>query len=344
MEAIRYRKLPGHRRGIFRGSSVWLGPDHLLLVRNVRFREEYKRFYLRDIQALVVARMGRFHLSTRAFGIAFLWLMAVLFLRHRAEWISDLLWTLAVLLPVVWLYVSGRCSCRCRIYTAVSRDELPSLYRTWTARRFLREVEPLIAQVQGVLAGEWAQAVENRSVGPPVYVPPPPPPLPGTMAASIAPSPPSLPVQARSRSFASDLMIGALFADAIFSTIELHSTARWAQSVNGLLALVIIASAILVVVQHYRGTLRTGMQRLGIATLIAEGLFYYARPVFVGAVAGARAAASHQPAVTNVGLEPWMREMDAVVAAVLGFIGLAMMLFGSRDEDDGKGQIITPSA
>ena len=32
----RYRKLPG-RRGLFGGASLWLGPDHLLSVKSVRF-------------------------------------------------------------------------------------------------------------------------------------------------------------------------------------------------------------------------------------------------------------------------------------------------------------------
>src|SRR5580658_7114351 len=61
-----YRKLPGKRRGFLNVSSVWAGPDHLLLVRGSRFREEYKRFYYRDVQAIAVARGPRFHLSTRS--------------------------------------------------------------------------------------------------------------------------------------------------------------------------------------------------------------------------------------------------------------------------------------
>ena len=58
------RKLPGRRRGFLFGSSVWMGPDHLLLVKSARFREDYKRFYFRDIQAIVTAGAPRFHLST----------------------------------------------------------------------------------------------------------------------------------------------------------------------------------------------------------------------------------------------------------------------------------------
>ena len=70
----RYRKLPGHRRGFIFGSSVWLGSDHLLLVKSSRFREEYKRFYFRDVQSIVTAASPRFHISTRMGLIAAIWL------------------------------------------------------------------------------------------------------------------------------------------------------------------------------------------------------------------------------------------------------------------------------
>src|SRR5580704_15159324 len=74
-----YRKLPGRRRGFIQKSSVWAGPDHLLLVRGSRFRDEYKRFYYRDVQAIAVARAPRFHISTRAAAIAFAcWVAAAL--------------------------------------------------------------------------------------------------------------------------------------------------------------------------------------------------------------------------------------------------------------------------
>src|SRR5208283_1031251 len=58
-------------------------------------------------------------------------------------------------------------SCRCRIYTAVSSEELPSLYRTWTARRFLERVEPVLAQAQGAIEGSWVEAVDDKQIGPP---------------------------------------------------------------------------------------------------------------------------------------------------------------------------------
>ncbi len=164
-EGIRYRKLPGHRRGIINGSSVWLGPDHLLLVKSQRFKEEYKRFYLRDIQAIAIARCSRFHLSSRALVPGFIWFLAMsvsLSVPRMAPWV----WGVALVLVGAWLYLSMARSCVCRIYTAVSSDTLPSVYRTWTARRFLAAVEPRIREVQGEIDPVWLEAAEERSAGP----------------------------------------------------------------------------------------------------------------------------------------------------------------------------------
>src|SRR5580704_19652177 len=92
----RYRKLPGQRRGILRGATLWLGSDHLLSIKSLRFREEYKRFHLRDVQAIVVARVPRFHLSTRAMGIACLWVAVFLSTGSLQPWIHDALWSAAL--------------------------------------------------------------------------------------------------------------------------------------------------------------------------------------------------------------------------------------------------------
>ncbi len=150
VDRIRYRKLPGHRRGFVRGSSAWLGPDYLLAVNAMRFREEYKRYYFRDIQAIIVARRPRFHLSTRAAPIGFLWLIAF-FISYRSPQVPALVGAAGIMLVGMWLYISTACSCTFRIYTAVSGDPLPSVYRTWVARQFLRAIEPQISAAQGTL-------------------------------------------------------------------------------------------------------------------------------------------------------------------------------------------------
>jgi len=54
MKQADYVRLPGRRSGLLRRETLWLGSDHLLLVRSTRFNEDYRRFYLADIEALVV--------------------------------------------------------------------------------------------------------------------------------------------------------------------------------------------------------------------------------------------------------------------------------------------------
>src|SRR5213082_404842 len=40
-------------------SSLWLGKDHLLCIDTSGYTENYKRFYFRDIQALLIRKTGR---------------------------------------------------------------------------------------------------------------------------------------------------------------------------------------------------------------------------------------------------------------------------------------------
>ena len=163
-ERIRYKKLPGHRRGFIRGASLWLGPDHLLAVNSLRFREEYKRYYFRDIQALIIARSPRFHLSTRAAAIGCCWLVAFASL-YQVPHGALAVGILGVFLVASWLYFSALCSCTCKIHTAVSQDSLPSVYRVWVARRFLRALEPHISGAQGQFEQPLAD-LETVRIGP----------------------------------------------------------------------------------------------------------------------------------------------------------------------------------
>jgi hypothetical protein len=316
-EGVRYRKLPGHRRGLFRGASVWLGPDHLLLVRSMRFREEYKRYQFRDIQAIVVAQTKRFHISTRAIGIAILWFILSLFLWTRANWGPVLMIAVAVLLFAAWVIVSGFFSCQARIHTAVSRDDLPSLYRKWTARRFLREVEPRITAVQGTVQ-DWAEEIEHRDIGPEPFRPPPhgvaPPPMP----------------PARARTLTSDFLIACLLADALWNALPLR-VPPWLRTAGQAMALLLTLIAILVVVQRYRGIISSAMQKLAVAVLIAVGLMYYVRPIVAGMIVGAVAGRAQPGTMQLLMSTPWMRTVEAIVTGLLGLTGLAIAYAGRSE-------------
>ncbi len=313
-----YRQLPGHRRGFLQGATLWIASDHLLSVRSLRFREEYKRFYLRDIQAIVVAGGSRFHISTRAAVIAALWLAVFLAARTRAPWASLALGTAAVCLFVSWLYLSSARSCSCRIYTAVSRDNLPSIYRTWTARKFLAEVEPRIRQVQGIVEGNWAKALEERTVGP------------AALPVNASMHPP-VPHPARTHTLASDIFVASLFADAALNILTLHSMTRTAQWIWYGLAVVEIAGAVVMFLQHYRGILRAAMQKLAIATLIALGSVYYLRQIMAGVAMGNRPFMPDPSALAALPSYLLLRQVDAGICVVLGLVGAALILMPRQD-------------
>lgn len=54
-----YIRLATSRLGLAGTGSLWLGPDHLLFVSNAFGVERYRRFFFKDIQAIVARRSAR---------------------------------------------------------------------------------------------------------------------------------------------------------------------------------------------------------------------------------------------------------------------------------------------
>jgi len=323
---MKYRKLPGHRRGLFHSASLWLGADHLLSVKGARVREEYKRFHFRDIQAIVIADAPRFHVSTRSMGIGAVWLAAYIAVVNRTSLAHAIFWPIFAGLVISWLYISGACSCRCRIFTAVSRDDLPSIYRTWTARRFLEQLEPHILAAQGGMPENWAQAVGERVLGPEEFAIATRPitqavggeaAVVGGPAAVEAPRPPG-----RDRTLVSDVFVASLFADAIVIALTLQTGGLGIQWAIYGLALAKMVTAIAVLVQCYRRVLAPAMQRLAIASLLVLGCLYYLRPLFISAQAQANPGRFvKQDSAALYSIPGVFRKADAISSGILGVIG-----------------------
>jgi len=312
-----YRRLPGRRRGLISGASLWLGSDHILLVKSAWFREEYKRFYLRDIQAIVVAPGARFYVSAPMLAFAVAWLFSASFLSFWPQsvvvgWlIASVVWIAA------WLAVSLAGGCRCRLYTAVSRDELPSLFRTWTARSFLRQIEPRIEEVQGRVDPSWAEA-EKSSGGPVVAASAPAEIRPHARAASHTP--------------ASDLFVSVLVVSSIVGLATVHSTNVIWSRVNTGLAVVLIVAAVVVLVEHSRGKLRRAMQRVAAVAMLLTGVTFYVQTFTFSFLNGMRAGAG--PSATAP-LRPFIvaHQVTYALELLLGFIGAFVTLRGMiRDE------------
>ena len=57
MTKINYRQLTPKSRRWIQFSQLWLAPDHLMLLKSSRFTEEYSRYRLEDIEAVVVTSL-----------------------------------------------------------------------------------------------------------------------------------------------------------------------------------------------------------------------------------------------------------------------------------------------
>ena len=340
-ETIPYRKLPGSRRGILSGSSVRMGPDHLLLIKSQRFREEYKRFYFRDVQAIAVADAPRFHISSRAVAIAALWLMAFPFaigvsrglsyLRGGGVSLTPWLWLIAAALVAAWALISAKGSCVCRLYTAVSADPLPSVYRRWTAKKFLALVEPRIREAQAALEGGWAEAIEERRVGPEVARLPVHAPYSLFGAAPLVEAPPP---EGRRRSAACFVFLAALLGEA---AVELATLASAIPAVvwimMGLLAVQTVA-AVFLFFQRYRGTLRPGMEKVALAKLVWMLALLYMNMFSAGVQGAAKGVpvTLDREAAWLVPARGALATADAIVVLALCAVGAVMTLRSSPAE------------
>jgi len=288
-------------------------------VKTAWFREEYKRFYLRDIQAIVVASGPRFYFSMPMLVFAVVWLFSGLFM---AAWPNSVAigWIAAtVAMLVVWLAISVTAGCRCRLYTAVSRDDLPSLFRTWTARSFLRKVQPRIEEVQGAVGASWTEAERGYA---------------GPALAAWAPREAPRNAATAGHTPASDLFVLSLVVSSIVGLATVHSPALIWNRVNTGLNLVQLAAAVVVLVQHSRGILGRAMQRIAAASMLLTGVTFYVQTFSFAFISGVRMGAGLGPASAA---RPFVaaHQVTYGLDLLLGLIGAVIRLRGAyRDEPD----------
>lgn len=149
-----YRRLTGRRRTLLGFSQLWLAPDHILLVTSSRFVEQYQRFALPDIQAIVVTAMpDQTLLQTAAGATAISWTLLLLVVSSVfAKVFFAVTGTIALLAVLIDVLRGQRC--RCHLHTTVSREFLVPVSRIATARKVLDTVRPAIEMVQGPLPPE----------------------------------------------------------------------------------------------------------------------------------------------------------------------------------------------
>jgi hypothetical protein len=136
--------------------------DHLLCVDRQIASESYKRFYYRDIQAIIIRPTNR----TRNYNIAYAILMAIFILVGMAIGGGGLGFFIFLSLVIAAVMIvnsaKGPC-CVCHLRTAVQTEELPSLGRLYNAEKAVAMLRPLIEQSQGTLAAEDVQNLAGQA-------------------------------------------------------------------------------------------------------------------------------------------------------------------------------------
>jgi hypothetical protein len=158
-----YRKLPGTGTrfegsrfiaGVRKSCTLWLAADHLLMIFGMQFIQEFKRFYLRDIQALTVRKTDVAKHWTIVLGVLTV-LFGVLGFVIKDSVGSWILWSICAFFGIfASINAAKGPSCIVEIKTAVQTEELSSLKRLRHARKTISILRPLIDEAQGKLTAE----------------------------------------------------------------------------------------------------------------------------------------------------------------------------------------------
>lgn len=178
-----YRKLTRLKRGLGTMSQLALGADHLLHVISTGYTETYRRFYLRDIQGILVVHTARRAIWTAVLCSAALFAILIILANGGGMMPIGIVFGVTVAL-LAWNLLRGG-GCRLVIMTAVQQESVAAVTRLPKAKRVLAELRPLIEAAQADLmtaAAATSSPAAEEAVPPPVAINVPPalpPPLPG---------------------------------------------------------------------------------------------------------------------------------------------------------------------
>jgi hypothetical protein len=161
MSQKEYRKLPGSgRRGGFltvafiqARSTLWLGKDHLLAVDRHGQQEHYKRYYYRDIQAVITRRTRSASAQNAALFIVLVLFVSLIFVTGPNGRILMSVLAGSTLGFLGINFLRGP-TCVCHLITAVHTEELPSLGRLKQARKVIDRLRQPVEAAQGAVTPE----------------------------------------------------------------------------------------------------------------------------------------------------------------------------------------------
>ncbi len=147
----RYRRLPGVSQWIS-VRTLWCGRDHLMAVDTTVAGESYRRFYFKDIQAVIVRRTMSFSRRTLLLGLFFFFpaLFGILGLIQDENnlFLLPVLLTAGLLGVALLRHLWLGPTCAMHIQTTAGRELVPSVLRMCHARRIMDEIAPVIQAAQ----------------------------------------------------------------------------------------------------------------------------------------------------------------------------------------------------
>ncbi len=173
-----YRKLPGRSLAFGGLGRLWLAEDHVLEVESLLVHERYRRFFLKDIAAIVVRRTKArlwWNLGHGALGFGGAGLVGGLWWGGtfvKAEEPRVMLWVFAgmiapfALVFLILFLINSLLgpTCRCHLQTtAAGWHPLAAPSRLRAARRVVARLAPLIEAAQKANAPPPPEAVETSA-------------------------------------------------------------------------------------------------------------------------------------------------------------------------------------
>lgn len=145
-----YQRLPGRSGWMFASATLWEAEDHLLLAQSYGVTETYRRFFFRDIQAMVVCQTRTGLITGIILGLVGAAFGAGAALAYASEPAAGLV--LGVVAVGFFLGIAINAffgpTCRCTLHTAVQTQALPSVNRMRHARKILDLVRVKVAAAQ----------------------------------------------------------------------------------------------------------------------------------------------------------------------------------------------------
>jgi len=179
-----YRKLTRMHRGIGMMTQLWLGGDHLLHVVSTGYTETYRRFYLRDIQTMLLVHTARRTYFALTLAVLLLITASIVYAADGGPLAYGI--AAVIFLPLfVWNHLLG-VGCRVVVVTAVQQERVASFCRLPKTRRIIEELKPLIETAQAGLdvGPDPLAATEDSPPVSPEVASPLPPPLPPPLPSS----------------------------------------------------------------------------------------------------------------------------------------------------------------